>query len=410
MTDGFPLASERFRADPYAFYREARERTPLLRGRSDAGDFFLLFRYEDVVAVLRHPGASVDRAFQPKPVPFDPNEDPSALHPLARAMRVFSRVMLFRDPPDHTRLRGLVAKAFTPRRVEALRPRVAALVGTLLDAKAGQGGMDLIADLATPLPLLVIAELLGVPTHDYPTLKGWTDDLAIMLDGTVAAQYLPRAISAAIQMIGFLREVVSERRTEPRDDLISALLAAQEEEGGLTDDEILATIVILFGAGHETTTNLIGNGVLTLLQHPAERARLAADPALLPSAVEELLRFDGPVQATSRTLPEPYAAHGLEIPAGREIGLLLGSANRDPAQFEDPEVVDLGRAENRHLSFGHGIHFCIGATLARLEGQVAVGALLERFPDLALAGGPLAWRPGFLFRGVEALPVRFSRG
>ena len=406
--DEFPLATSRFRGDPYRFYREARERTPLLHGRTAVGEFFLLFRYEDVVAVLRHPGASVDRAFQPKPVPFDPAEDPASLHPLARAMRVFSRVMLFRDPPDHTRLRGLVAKAFTPRRVEALRPRIGALVAELLDAKAGQGGMDVIADLAAPLPLLVIAELLGVPTDDHRSLKRWTGDLAIMLDGTVAMQFLPRAIGAAVQMIGFLREVVTARREEPRDDLISDLLAVQEEEGGLTEDEILATILVLFGAGHETTTNLIGNGVLALLRHPEERARLAADPGLLPSAVEELLRWDSPVQATSRTLPEPFLAHGVEVPRGREIGLLLGAANHDPAQFEAPDRLDLGRADNRHLSFGHGVHFCLGAPLARLEGQVVLGALLERFPRLALAPGELVWRPGFLFRGVEALPVGFG--
>lgn len=410
MSDGFPLAGAPFRADPYAFYREARERTPLLQGRNAAGAFWLLFRYEDVAAVLRHPGASVDRAFQPKPVPVDPREDPDALHPLARALRVFSRVMLFRDPPDHTRLRGLVSKAFTPRRVEALRPRVEQRVGALLDAKAGQGGFDLIADFAAPLPLLVIAELLGVPTDDYRTLKRWTDDLAIMLDGTVAAQFLPRAIAAAMQMIAFLRDVVRARRREPRDDLISALVAAQEGGSGLTEDEILATILILFGAGHETTTNLIGNGVLALLRHPEERARLAADPALLPSAVEELLRWDSPVQATSRTLSEPFEAHGVRVPAGREIGLLLGSANHDAAQFDSPGTLDIGRRDNRHLSFGLGIHFCLGAPLARLEGQVAIGVLLARFPGLRLATDALVWRPGFLFRGVEALPLRFSKG
>lgn len=408
MEDGsvFPLASAAFREDPYAFYRRMREEHPVWQGAEGGRPFTLLSRHEDVLAVLRHPLASVDRAFQPKPVAPDPNEDPSTLHPLARALRVFSRIMLFRDPPDHTRLRGLAARAFTPRRVEALRPRVEARVDELLAARAGAGGLDVIRDLAMPLPLLVIAELLGVPTDRPQDLKRWSDDLAIMLDGTVAVRFLSRAISAAGEFLAFLRAVVVERRAEPRDDLISAMIAAQEEGAVLTEDEILATILLIFGAGHETTTNLIGNGVLALLRHPDERARLAADPALLPSAVEEFLRFDSPVQATSRTLPEPFAVRGHEIAAGREIGLVLGAANHDPDAFASPERLDLGRADNRHLSFGQGIHFCLGAGLARLEGQVAIGALLERYPKLALADGPLVWRPGFLFRGVEALPVR----
>ena len=403
------FTSPAFRADPYAAYRRLREEAPVYHAHESGREIWILSRYEDVATLLRDPRASVDRAFQPKPVPVDPNEDPASVHPLARALRVLSRVMLFRDPPDHTRLRGLVSKAFTPRVAEALRPRILKRVDELLDARANDGEMDLIHDFATPLPLLVIAELLGVPTEEYPSLKRWSDDLALMLDGTVAAGAIARAVPSAMEFIAFLREVVAARRRAPREDLLSGLLAAQAQAPGadLTEDEILGTAVILLGAGHETTTNLIGNGMLALLRHPSERVRLARDGSLLPSAVEEILRFDSPVQATSRTFPEPVLVGGHEIPAGREIGLLLGAANRDPAQFVDPERFDVGRAENRHLSFGHGIHFCLGAGLARVEAEVALGALLARHPKLTLAADTLVWRPGFLLRGVESLRVRF---
>jgi len=401
----FDPTSESFRGDPYAAYRRLRETAPVARQTNHfGGNFWILSRFRDVVSVLRDPRASVERGFPPKapPISGDTAQD---LHPLARVLRAVSRIMLFRDPPDHTRLRGLVNKAFTPRTVERLAPRIEQLVDELLVRPQADGGMDVIADLATPLPLLVIAELLGVPKEDYKSLKRWSDDLAIMLDGSVALQFAGRALPSAIQFIEYLRSVVEARRRAPQDDLLSALIATQEAGEGLTDDEILGTAMVLLAAGHETTTNLIGNGVLALLQHPGERARLVADPALLPSAVDEMLRFDPPVHATSRVLPEDLEIDGIVIPKRQEIGLLLAAANRDPEAFPDPDRFDVARRDNRHVAFGFGIHFCPGAGLARLEGRLAIAALLRLAPEMRLTTDTLQWRPGFLFRGVEKLPI-----
>ena len=393
-----------FRDDPYPTYHRLRCEWPVARMQAGMRLTFMLSRHADVLSVLRHPTVSVDRPGQPRPVEGEPPPD---LHPLARAVRALSRVMLFRDPPDHTHLRGLVNKAFTPRVVERLRPRIQALVDDLLAAPLRDGGMDLIRDLAAPLPVFVIGELLGVPKEDYGPLKTWSDDLAIMLDGTVALQHVGRALPSAIAFVEYLRKLVAARRASPQDDLVSGLIAAQEQNEALTEDEIIGTSLILLGAGHETTTNLIGNGLLALARHPAERARLAASPALMPSAVEELLRFDSPVQATSRMLREEMVIEGQSIAAGEEAVLLLGAANRDPAAFPEPDRLDVARRDNRHLAFGFGIHFCPGAGLARLEGELAVGTLLRHAPRFELTTDKLVRRPGMLFRGLESLPVRF---
>jgi hypothetical protein len=393
-----------FRDDPYPTYHRLRCEWPVARMQAGMRLTFMLSRHADVLSVLRHPTVSVDRPGQPRPVEGEPPPD---LHPLARAVRALSRVMLFRDPPDHTHLRGLVNKAFTPRVVERLRPRIQALVDDLLAAPLRDGGMDLIRDLAAPLPVFVIGELLGVPKEDYGPLKTWSDDLAIMLDGTVALQHVGRALPSAIAFVEYLRKLVAARRASPQDDLVSGLIAAQEQNEALTEDEIIGTSLILLGAGHETTTNLIGNGLLALARHPAERARLAASPALMPSAVEELLRFDSPVQATSRMLREEMVIEGQSIAAGEEAVLLLGAANRDPAAFPEPDRLDVARRDNRHLAFGFGIHFCPGAGLARLEGELAVGTLLRHAPRFEPTTDKLVRRPGMLFRGLESLPVRF---
>jgi len=393
-----------FRDDPYPTYHRLRCEWPVARMQAGMRLTFMLSRHADVLSVLRHPTVSVDRPGQPRPVEGEPPPD---LHPLARAVRALSRVMLFRDPPDHTHLRGLVNKAFTPRVVERLRPRIQALVDDLLAAPLRDGGMDVIRDLAAPLPVFVIGELLGVPKEDYGPLKTWSDDLAIMLDGTVALQHVGRALPSAIAFVEYLRKLVAARRASPQDDLVSGLIAAQEQNEALTEDEIIGTSLILLGAGHETTTNLIGNGLLALARHPAERARLAASPALMPSAVEELLRFDSPVQATSRMLREEMVIEGQSIAAGEEAVLLLGAANRDPAAFPEPDRLDVARRDNRHLAFGFGIHFCPGAGLARLEGELAVGTLLRHAPRFELTTDKLVRRPGMLFRGLESLPVRF---
>jgi cytochrome P450 len=407
--DLFDFTLPEFRADPYARYRMLREKTPVLRAQRGPFRFTLLTRHADVVAVLRDPRMSVDRPFQPRPPPDD-GVDPATLHPLARALRALSRVMLFRDPPDHTRLRGLVNKAFTPRMVESLRPRIESLVDALLAPHAAAGGLDVVRDFAEPLPILVIAELLGLPGSDRADLKRWSDELAVMLDGSIAMQHIGRAVQSAVEVIDYLRVHLEAKRRRPQDDLISAMLAAQERDERLSDDEILGTALIVMAAGHETTTNLIGNGALALLRHPGERARLHAEPARIEGAVEEILRFDSPVQATSRLPLEGVEICGERFEKGVEVGLLLGAANRDPAVFDDPDRFDVARTDNRHVSFGYGVHFCLGAGLARLEGQLAIGALVARAPAFALAmpDSELAWRPGWLLRGLMSLPIRFG--
>lgn len=408
--DALDFTRPAFRRDPYPTYRLLREHGPVHAFERGPVRFWILTRHEDVVAVLRDPRMSVDRPFQPRPPePGAGAVDPATLHPVARALRVFSRVMLFRDPPDHTRLRGLAARAFTPRMVEMLRPRIRELVDGMLAPLADGAPYDVVAELAEPLPLLVIAELLGLPASDRRDLKRWSDDLAVMLDGSIAMQHLGRALQSATEVIEYLRGHLAARRRAPRGDLLSAMLAAKERDERLDDEEILATALLLMGAGHETTTNGIGNGVLALLRHPGELARWRAEPGLAPRAVEEILRYDAPVQATSRVARgAPWVRHGVAIPPGEEIGLLLGAANRDPAAFDDPDRLDLGRRADRHVSFGFGIHYCLGAGLARLEMEIALGALVARAPRLELAcdEAELAWRPGWLLRGLERLPLR----
>jgi pimeloyl-[acyl-carrier protein] synthase len=315
--------------------------------------------------------------------------------------------MLFCDPPDHTRLRGLVSQAFTPRTVERLRPRVAAVADQLIDAIAPAGHADLIRDFAFPLPIIVIAELLGVPPEDRDQFKAWSTVLTRGISPVVTREELV-AIGGIIDTLNdYLRLVIEDRRKTPRADLISDLVRAQDAGDRLTLDEMLATCRLILAAGHETTVNLIGNGMVALLRDPGQRA-LLADPALLPGAVEELLRYDSPVQMTSRFAFDDAPIGDHTAKRGDLVVLLLGAANRDPVQFEDPARLDVRRGNaGTHLSLGSGIHYCLGAPLARLEGEIAVGALLRRLPALALGTEPLAWRPHPVLRGLTALPVHF---
>jgi cytochrome P450 len=321
-----------------------------------------------------------------------------------------SRNMLRVDPPDHTRLRGLVSKAFTPRTVEALRPRIERLVQDLLDAAGGAGGMDVIRDLAYPLPAIVIMEMLGIPAEDRDRFKAWTDDQFAFLGGRFPGDPLEparRAGESTLAMNDYLRGLIAERRRAPRADLISAMVAAEEQGDRLDEHELMATTALLLGAGHETTTHLIGNGLLALLRHEPELRRLQGEPALMPPAVEELLRYDGPVQFVNRIPAEAMDIGGVTIPAGDTIMLVIAAANRDPGQFPEPDRLELSRQPNDHLGFGFDRHFCLGAHLARVETQIALSALLTRFPDLALAAETFDWQPNPLIRGLRSLPVRF---
>jgi cytochrome P450 len=401
-----PFLTPELLADPYPAYAMLRATQPVLTVAlpgSGAGQA-VVSRHDDVVTVLRDPRFSVERR---RSEFLQKNRDalPPELVQLLLGEQGGLRSMLIMDPPDHTRVRGLVSKAFTPRHVARLRGRIEALVDELLTAVAPRGRMDVIADLAAPLPAIVIAELLGVPAEDRPRFKAWSSDLVSVLGSPDPPAALERFRSGFHHLTEYLREIIARRRREPGDDLISAMITAQEERDALTDAELLATSNLLLVAGHETTTNLIGNGTLALLRHPGERARLGADPALFRSAVEELLRFDSPVQATVRVPVADVELRGQMLHRGALVVALIGAANRDPEVFPEPDRLDIGRTPNDHLSFGLGPHFCLGAPLARLEGEIAFRGLMARFPAMRLASDEVHYRPNFVLRGLSALPV-----
>ncbi|QXJ23501.1 cytochrome P450 [Actinomadura graeca] len=403
---GFDPSDPAFRADPYPRYRALAAGGRLQR--TSVG-LWVTASYELCERVLR----GADFGHRPE------NGG------LWREIPPRQRSFLLMDPPGHTRLRGLVSKAFTPRLVERLRPRIEALVDGLLDAAsdpsaesratgAGRapGTVDLIAALAYPLPIIVISEMLGVPASDRGLIKGWSDSLARGLDPDflLPGEEIARRDRAREEFGEYVRALAAERRAEPRDDLLGALVGVSEGGDVLSEDELVATCVLLLVAGHETTVNLIGNGALALLRDPECLAAFRARPEAVPAAVEELLRYDPPVQLTLRAALRDTELDGTPIERGRLILLLTGAANRDPAAFEDPDRLDLlryagGRDTPRHLSFGHGIHYCLGAPLARLEGQIALRKLFER--DVALTGEPLDYRENLVLRGLRSLPVTF---
>jgi cytochrome P450 len=403
MTVAYDPASPEFRADPYPALRRLRIEDPVHRREIGEERFWILTRYEDCMAVLRDPRCRAERF--PDDVLERVAADPES--PLAVMARVIRGMMLLKDPPDHTRLRLLVNKAFTPRVVESLRPRLERVVDECLEGVRGARTMDVMTDLAAPLPLIAIAELLGLPPEDRHLLKPWSDKLVTFLDGTIRDGSLMDAAKATTELREYLSLIVERRRVEPGDDLISRLIAAHEDDDRLSEDELYGTITLLLAAGHETTTNLIGNGMLALLRHPDQVERLRSEPALIRSAVEELLRYDSPVQLTSRIPAEEMVIGGRTIAPGEEINTSLGAANRDPAVFPEPDRLDIGRRDDRHLAFGFGAHFCLGAALARLEGQIAIGTLVRRLPTMRLEDDKPEWRPGFVLRGLHSLPVRF---
>ena len=395
MTDTDPALFDPLQAgvppDPYPLYDRLRQEDPV--HRSSTGRW-LLTRYEDCSSVLRHPAMSMAQ----RRATGDSDE--------AQLLAAYlSNLMLFNDPPIHTRLRGLVSKAFTPRVVERLRPRITELVDELLDVAAEAGRVDVIAELGRPLPVTVIAEMLGVPAEDQGTFRGWSEALAHTVDPDMDAETAGRAAAAGLEFMAYFTAMAEERRQDPQDDLLSGLAAAEDEGDRLTADELVTNCILLLIAGHETTTNLIGNGTLALLRNPAELSRWRADPSLAKTAVEELLRYDSPVHLTARTAMQDVTVGDTEVKAGEPLTLLLAAANRDPDEFADPAVLDIGRVENRHLAFGGGPHFCLGAALARLEGQIALSALVTRFPRLQLTADEFEWNPTTTLRGLRALPL-----
>ena len=392
-----PMFDAAFIADPYPVYQRLRAAEPVYW---DGGSWHLT-RYADVLAALRDPRLVATRIH-----PDEAWMEQTGLGPL---FQTHARMMLFTDPPDHTRLRSLVNKGFTPRVVEGMRPRIQRLVDELLDQVQPAGQMDIIRDLAYPLPVTVIAELMGVPLHQRELLKRWSLGIAAFIGGTTGPEMdmLQQALGCVVEMTEYFRDLAAQRRRDPRDDLLTALALAEEQGDRLSADELIANCILLLVAGHETTTNLIGNGMLALLRHPDELRRLRETPELIATAAEELLRYDSPVQGTGRMAATDLTIDGREIKRGQHVGLLIGAANRDPAQFLDPDRLDLSRRDIRHLSFSHGPHFCVGAPLARLEGQIAISTLLHRMPDLRLATEELTWRDNFTLRGLETFPVAF---
>ncbi|WP_158090423.1 cytochrome P450 [Mycobacterium sp. IEC1808] len=360
---------------------------------------WMLTRYRDVHSALRDPRFSVERMRAPL---MRDNLDrmPEFLRQNATGMRS----MLTMDAPDHTRVRTLVNKAFTPKHIAALRDHIEAIVGKLVDEAHDKGTFDLIHDLAEPLPAIVIAELLGVPVEDHRQFRQWSSAM-INGFGSPSAEARATGAEAARQIFDYLADIIAARRRAPREDLISAMIAAQEERDALTDAELLATSNLLLLAGHETTTNLIGNGTLALLREPDQWNRLCNERALLPTAIEELLRYDGPVQATVRVALEDVAIDDQVIPEGALVLVSIGSANHDPDVFDDPDQLHLTRNPNPHLAFGFGTHFCLGAPLARLEAQLAFDMLTKRFPRLSLVEDLPVYRANPVLRGLTSLGV-----
>jgi len=398
-----PLRSAGSLENPYPIYSVIRTVRPVLQVPIpdwDGPGMWMLTRYRDVHGVLRDPRFSVERIRAPL-VRDNLARMPEFLRQSAQGLRS----MLIMDPPDHTRVRKLVNKAFTPKRIAALRGHIEALVATLLDEAAARGRFDVIHDLAEPLPAIVIAELLGVPAEDHRQFREWSSAL-IAGFGAPSAEARAASAVAGQRLFGYLADTIADRRRAPREDLISAMIQAQEERDALTDAELLATSNLLLLAGHETTTNLIGNGMLALLREPDEWRRLCAEPGLVPTAIEELLRFDGPVQATVRVALEDVAIDEHVIPEGSLVLVSIGAANHDPAVFADPDHLDLARDPNPHLAFGFGTHFCLGAPLARLEAQLAFEALARRFPKLALADDRPVYRANPVLRGLVRLDVQ----
>ena len=386
----FNFFSRRLLANPYPIYRRLQTRDPVHRSRLIKG--WVLSRHEDIDAVLRDfRRFGNDRvSTQDANLRFD-SEEP--------------RSMLYRDPPDHTRLRSLVSKAFTPRAVRALRPRVEKIADDLLDSLNGADSFDVIDAIAYPLPVAVICEMLGVPQEDRGPFREWSNDASLSIEPLLDDRRVASTMDALSKLRDYFSDLAERRRADPGEDLISVLTQIEDEGDRLSHLELQLMLVLLLVAGNETTRNLVGNGLLALLRNPEQLDRLRREPELIGPAVEELIRYDSPVQIDGRSVREDTEVGGVPLERGQYLMLLLGAANRDPEAFDDPDVLDVSRERNPHLGFGRGIHHCLGAPLARMEAEVMLGKLLERFPNVRLAGSPTRRRQ-IVLRGLSSLPVR----
>jgi cytochrome P450 len=386
-------------ANPYPLFRRLRTEDPV------HWDPFLhtwvVTRYVDVLEVLHT--FSANRTHTPEKLQA---MGLSQMGPLAQLM---VKQMLFMDPPAHTRLRALASYAFSPARVAVLRSHIREIVNRLLDKVQNQGQMDLIADLAEPLPGIVTAEMLGVPLGDRHQLKDWSADFAEMLGNFQHnPEHAPRMLRTVQNMTAYFRDRIRELKDIPREGLVHSLMTAEVDGDRLTEEEVVANSIVTMVGGQETTTNLIGNGVLTLLRNPGEMEKLQEDRSLIPTAVEEMLRYESPSQHTGRLAPEDVQLGGKAIRKGQAVMAVMAAANRDPERFPDPDRFDVARADNRHLAFGYAAHFCFGAALARVEGQEALEAIVRRLPSLESQPGTLVWRNNLGLRGLTALPVKFQ--
>lgn len=395
-----PLSPE-FKANPYPFYDMLRASAPLFHW--EQWNMWFVTEYDACVALLKDNRLGHELLSVMTREELGWEDPPAHQMPLVEMQRGW---MLFRDPPTHTRLRMLVHKAFTPRMIEQLRDRIQSVTDDLLDAALAKGEMDIVADLAVPLPVMVIADMLGVPEDERHLFKAWSRDLAHTLELTDSADIYNRGAAATVDFSAYLRDLANARRKNPQPDLMSALVEAEDQGDKLTEQELISTCILLLVAGHETTTNLIGNGMLALLRNPDQLAKLKEQPALGRSAIEELLRYDSPVQMTSRMVLHETEYNGQLLRRGMQVSFMLGAANHDPVHFETPATLDITRDPNPHLSFSNGIHYCLGAPLARLEGQIAIQTLLKRAADINLLNANPAYRETWVLRGLEALPVK----
>ncbi|MEW5853770.1 MAG: cytochrome P450 [Myxococcota bacterium] len=394
------LQDPRFiRGDRYAIYQRMRAQSPVYWDR--ALTCWVVTGYAEAMAALKEPRLAADRMASVYDV--IPIEERARFAPLIESV---SRFLLFRDAPQHTRIRALVHKAFTPRRVEGMRAHMQEVVDRLIDDVAPRGEMDAMADFAYRLPTTVIAEMLGIPSEDHELFRHWTEGLAVFLGDMIhSAQALETGLESIQGMTDYFRQALRRVRAHPGPDLLTALAQAEEQGDVLTEDELLSTAILLLAAGHETTATSVGTGLWLLLTHPDQRALVDEDPERMTAAVEEIVRYESPIQLTGREAREALTLGGANILPGQLVVISLGGANRDPAQFPEPDTFDITRPENKHLAFSHGPHYCVGAMLARAETQVALTTLLKRFPDIALVDEQADWKPNQVFRGLNTLRV-----
>ncbi len=402
MTMTYDPAAPEVRRNPFPVYSQLQDDDPV--HWSESLRSWVLTRYDDVRQVAMSDVMSPDRLR-----PFYAQLKGERREILAEVMRYLSLWMVFRDPPEHTRLRRLVSTAFTPRSIEALAEPVSRVVDQLLDALPKNQPVDWAQQVAMPLPAYVILDLLGIPHQSYADLKAWSDDLRAFVGSSRAdPDRYNRARYGATQLAGFFREVIAARRAAPGEDFVSRMITARDEQGSLSEDELVATCMLVLFAGHETTTHLLGNSANALLDHPDQLQRLRDNPALINPAVEEFLRYDGPSNAITRVVSADHEIGGKLLRSGDRVFAMVNAANRDPRRFDNPQGLDIARQNNRHLTFGFGLHFCLGAPLARLEAQLCFAGLIQRFGKIERAAGETEWIDSLAMRGLSRLPVQLG--